>query len=122
MDQKIFCYIVMKARGYGYARRVYLAKEVLVIGVAFGVIFLMSASYFRTKAGAEVDFVVEDGRRRIPLEVKWTENPTRSDARHILDFLAEQRGRASHGYVLCRCPRPRRIAENVTALPWHSFG
>ncbi|MEK6606327.1 MAG: ATP-binding protein [Myxococcota bacterium] len=76
-----------------------------------------SLSYLRTKAGAEVDWIVDDGKRLIPFEVKWSENPSPVDVRHLRAFLAEQR-RASHGYVVCRCSRPRRIADNVTALPW----
>jgi predicted AAA+ superfamily ATPase len=31
--------------------------------------------YFRTKAGAEVDFVIARGRRLVPVEVKWTGTP-----------------------------------------------
>jgi predicted AAA+ superfamily ATPase len=74
-------------------------------------------SYFRTKAGAEIDYIVEQGKRIVPVEAKWTDNPTRDDARHLLTFLAEQPN-APRGYVVCRCERPREIAENVTALPW----
>ncbi len=72
----------------------------------------------RTKDGAEVDFVVERGGKLTPVEVKWTENPSTSDARHLRSFLAEERKEAIHGYIVCRCPRPLRIDENVTALPW----
>ena len=49
-------------------------------------------SYLRTKDGAEVDFIVEHGGEVIPIEVKWTENPTSSDARHLRTFIAEQNG------------------------------
>ena len=31
--------------------------------------------YLRTKAGAEVDFIIARGGRLIPIEVKWTEHP-----------------------------------------------
>jgi predicted AAA+ superfamily ATPase len=51
--------------------------------------------YMRTKDGAEVDFIVEHGGEIIPIEVKWTENPTRSDARHLHAFMAEQKGIAN---------------------------
>jgi predicted AAA+ superfamily ATPase len=33
--------------------------------------------YLRTKAGAEVDFIIARRGRLIPIEVKWTEHPTR---------------------------------------------
>lgn len=36
--------------------------------------------YMRTKDGAEVDFIIEHAGEIIPIEVKWTENPSSSDA------------------------------------------
>lgn len=75
-------------------------------------------SYLRTKAGSEVDWIVEDGRSIVPLEVKWTETPSAGDARHLRAFLDEQGPRAPMGYLVCRCQRPQRLAPNVTALPW----
>ncbi len=53
-----------------------------------------------------------------PIEVKWTEHPTLHDARHRLTFLAEKQPEAKHGYVMCRCPRPLQLHEQITALPW----
>jgi predicted AAA+ superfamily ATPase len=74
--------------------------------------------YLRTKAGAEVDFILERRRALVPVEVKWTENPSPSDARHLLTFLDEHPQRAKHGYLVCRCQTPLRIHDRVTALPW----
>ena len=74
--------------------------------------------YLRSKAGAEVDFIVARGGRLIPIEVKWTEHPRPGDARHLLTFLNEHPKRASHGYVICRCTAPLALTERVTALPW----
>jgi predicted AAA+ superfamily ATPase len=76
-------------------------------------------SYQRTRDGAEVDFIVERGGTLTPIEVKWTENPAVSDARHLLKFLAEHPRQARQGYVICRCARPLQLHEKVTALPWH---
>ncbi len=75
-------------------------------------------SYLRTKAGAEVDFIVERRRRQVPVEVKWTEHPSLQDARHLLTFLGEHPRRAGHGYIICRCRHPLRLHDKVTALPW----
>jgi predicted AAA+ superfamily ATPase len=77
-----------------------------------------SLHYLRTKAGAEVDFIVARGRDLMPIEVKWTERPTLSDARHLLTFLREHPTRARHGYLICRCPAPLALDPRVTALPW----
>lgn len=74
--------------------------------------------YLRTKAGAEVDFIIARAGRLTPIEVKWTEHPTLGDARHLLTFLDEHPKRARHGYVICRCAAPLALNERVTALPW----
>jgi predicted AAA+ superfamily ATPase len=75
-------------------------------------------SYFRTKAGVEVDFIVEHGKRLIPIEVKWTDSPSHADARSLLSFVADHPRSVARGYVVCRCDRPREIAPNVLAIPW----
>jgi predicted AAA+ superfamily ATPase len=77
--------------------------------------------HLRTKDGAEIDFIIERAGRYTPIEVKSTEHPTPSDARHVLGFLAEQGSRARHGYVICRAQRPMQLHERVTALPWASL-
>jgi len=74
--------------------------------------------YFRTSGGAEVDFIVERKGTLYPIEVKWTENPTKQDARHLESFIAEHADRTPQGYILCRCRYPQRISDRVTALPW----
>lgn len=72
----------------------------------------------RTRDGAEIDFIIEQGGKLAPIEVKWTENPTLNDARHLRTFLDEKPKEAKHGYVICRCPRPLRLHDQITALPW----
>jgi predicted AAA+ superfamily ATPase len=75
-------------------------------------------SYLRTKAGSEVDWIVEHERTVVPIEVKWTDRPSAADARHLRAFLDDLGDRAPRGYVVCRCPRPLQIAPKVTAIPW----
>jgi len=74
--------------------------------------------YLRTKAGAEVDFIIARGGRLTPVEVKWTERPSLADARHLVSFMREHPSRARHGYLVCRCPAPLALSDRVTALPW----
>lgn len=76
-------------------------------------------SYLRTKSGAEIDFIIEQGGSITPIEVKWTDRPSLSDARHLLTFLKEQGAKSPHGYIICRCPLPMQLHPQVTALPWH---
>ena len=75
-------------------------------------------SYYRTKTGVEVDFIVEHRGKLIPLEVKWTDRPDASDARHLRRFLDEHKKIAPVGYVVCRCPRPLLLAPHIRAIPW----
>ena len=74
--------------------------------------------YLRTKAGAEIDYILKLENDLIPIEVKWTEHPSRKDARHLLPFIAES-PEVTHGYIICRCDRPQKVADNITALPWY---
>ncbi len=75
-------------------------------------------SYLRSKDGAEVDFVIEQGRALTPVEVKWTERPSLSDARHLRGFLDEHRRTAAHGFIICRCHAPLALDDRITAIPW----
>jgi predicted AAA+ superfamily ATPase len=74
--------------------------------------------YQRSRQGAEVDFIIDDGSLLTPIEVKWSEHPKLQDARHLLTFLQEHPKKAKRGYLICRCSRSMEIHETVTALPW----
>ena len=74
--------------------------------------------HYRTKAGAEIDFIVELNGLLIPLEVKWTEHPSAKDARHIVEFISDMQGKAEEGYIVCRCSRAMQIHDRVKAIPY----
>jgi predicted AAA+ superfamily ATPase len=74
--------------------------------------------YFRTKGGAEVDFIIERGNSLTPVEVKWSERPTMQDGRHLLAFLEEHPKQAKQGFIVCRCRHPLRLHDKILALPW----
>jgi predicted AAA+ superfamily ATPase len=74
--------------------------------------------HLRTRDGAEIDYIVEHRGKIIPVEVKWTERPSAADARHVAKLCEEKPRQAPHGYVVCRCSRPLRLTDHVTALPW----
>ncbi|MBI3273057.1 MAG: hypothetical protein HYZ53_28970 [Planctomycetes bacterium] len=61
---------------------------------------------------------IEQDGRYTPIEVKWTDHPSRADARHLLTFLDEHPRAAPHGFVICRTPAPLALEKRVTALPW----
>lgn len=74
--------------------------------------------YLRTRDGMEIDFLIEFAGKLVPVEVKWTERPSESDARHLQTFLREHPTRCKHAYIVCRCARPQQVCDNVTGLPW----
>jgi len=75
-------------------------------------------SYFRTSGGAEVDYIIERHGKAIPIEVKWTENPSLKDARHLLSFMKDHPEKARRGYIICRCNHPLALSDTITAIPW----
>lgn len=76
--------------------------------------------FWRDPDGPEVDWVVERDSLYLPVEVKWSETPTLSDARHLQCFMREYKT-AGMGYIVCRTPNRFRLADNVLAVPWQTF-
>jgi predicted AAA+ superfamily ATPase len=73
--------------------------------------------YWHDHAGPEVDYIVEINRQFLPIEVKWTETPSRKDARHIFKFLKEYEC-ILPAYVVCRTPNPVQLDESIIAINW----
>ena len=73
--------------------------------------------FWRTANGAEVDYVLETPEEVIPIEVKATESPSESDTGPLKLFMATYPERAHRGFVVCRCAAPRRLTENIEAIP-----
>lgn len=74
--------------------------------------------HLRTKDGAEVDFIIERAGTLTPIEVKWSERPSIQDARQLIKFLEEHPTQAKEGFIVCRCPKPEKIHDKTTTLPW----
>jgi len=79
-----------------------------------------SVSNWRTTGGAEVDVILSTPGEVIPVEIKWTDSPRPSDARHVETFL-DLHPQARKGYVVCRSPTRQVLTPRVTALPWNVF-
>lgn len=75
--------------------------------------------YWRTAAGAEVDFVIETPRRVLPVEVKATTRPGTGDARSLEMFLDEYPDRAPAGLLLHTGSDTFWLTRRVLAVPWH---
>ena len=61
--------------------------------------------------------MVKAGDKLLPIEVKWNEAPTERDARHLEVFMTEHKT-ATSGLIVCRTPRPFKVSDKVTAVPW----
>ena len=73
--------------------------------------------YWRTSGGAEVDFVVEERGRLIPIEVKWAESVDRYDLRGIKSFLRDFETSAPWGMVLYRGKNLLKVRNNLFLVP-----
>ena len=73
--------------------------------------------FWRTQAGAEVDFVVEHGRRLLAIEVKMTDNPGYRHAAGLREFR-QAYSQASGGILLHSGTTIKRLDENIVAVPW----
>ncbi len=76
--------------------------------------------YWSDPSGPEVDWVIETRDLYIPIEVKWTDAPHSSDARHLNLFLDEYEN-APQGFVICNTPHAFKLTDKVTALPWRDI-
>ncbi len=74
--------------------------------------------YWRTTTDLEVDFVVEDGGRLLPIEVKAAANPGYSDTRGLRAFREEYPERFIGGLLLHGGGRTQWMSEHILAVPW----
>ncbi|MGH7656018.1 MAG: ATP-binding protein [Gemmatimonadaceae bacterium] len=73
--------------------------------------------HWRMGAGQEVDFVLEQDARVVPVEVKSSTSVGASEAKHIRAFR-EQHGNSPRGVLLTCDPEIRAMANNIIACPW----
>jgi predicted AAA+ superfamily ATPase len=75
--------------------------------------------HWRTSAGAEVDFVLERGRRLLPVEVKASARLSIGDARHLRTFMTEYARAAPAALLLYDGEETFWLDRGVLAAPWH---
>jgi len=74
--------------------------------------------YFRrTASGEEIDFVVESGRRLLPIEVKSARAARVADARALEAFCDEFGARAPFGLLIYDGKESLRLTDRVVAAP-----
>jgi predicted AAA+ superfamily ATPase len=74
--------------------------------------------YWRTVNQEEVDFVIEAGRRLLPIEVKATREPRYKDAKHLITFRDEYAKGVVGGLLLHAGEETFWLAKDVLAAPW----
>ncbi|MBM3191370.1 MAG: ATP-binding protein [Chlamydiae bacterium] len=76
-----------------------------------------SVHFWKDPSGPEVDWLLQRHQRLLPIEVKWTDNPSQRDAKHLELFLKEYPN-ATKGYVVCQVSRPQLLSEGIEAISW----
>ncbi len=76
--------------------------------------------FWRDPDGPEVDWVLDIENTYIPIEIKWTDSPTKSDIKHLKVFLSEYNN-TKLGYLVCQTPRKLKLDENIFAIPWQEI-
>ncbi len=77
--------------------------------------------YWRTTGGAEIDFVIESGRKLLPIEVKASAQVRVDDLRHLEAFQREHAERAPLAVLLHDTPVPRVLARGIVGLPISAY-
>jgi len=76
--------------------------------------------FWRDPDGPEIDWIIEDEDGYTPIEVKWTDTPSKRDIKHLRIFLAEYK-KAETAYVVCQTPRRVKLDKNIYAIPWQEI-
>lgn len=74
--------------------------------------------YWRTATGLEVDFVIETGKRLLPLEVKAATRVQPADAKGLEAFLDEYDDLADGALLLYGGDEAFPLTRRVLAVPW----
>lgn len=75
-------------------------------------------SYFRTKSGIEVDFILETGQKRIAIECKSTHKPSQKDVKG-LNYL-KQNFKVDQTILVCQISNPQKIDDHI-CLSWRDL-
>lgn len=73
--------------------------------------------HWRLASGQECDFVIEEGGKLVPVEIKATQNATSGDARHLRTFR-ERHPTSSRGMLISCDPEIRPLGSDIIACPW----
>jgi len=75
----------------------------------------VAASHFRTKAGGEIDLILEGSFGLLPIEIKYQSNTTKKQLTSMINFV--EKHQLPYGLVLNNCDSPSLITENILQVP-----
>ncbi len=75
----------------------------------------IKASHFRTKAGGEIDLILEGSFGLLPVEIKYQSNTTKKQLSSMVNFI--EKHELPYGLVLNNCASPSLITENILQAP-----
>ncbi len=75
----------------------------------------LSYSHFRTKAGGEIDLIVEGSFGLLPIEVKHHSNTPKKKLSAMIHFIDKLK--VPYGVVINNCERPSLITEKIIQIP-----
>ena len=75
--------------------------------------------HFRSRAGAEVDLILDIDGALFPIEIRSTNHPRARDTSGDAAFRSAFPGeRIQKGLLVCAVDRPQWVTEQVLAMPW----
>lgn len=75
-------------------------------------------NFYRTQEGKEIDFILDNGKNLIPIEVKAAHTVTLHDFRHIQYFIEQYQGKVLQGIVLYSGERVLPFGEKAGVRLW----
>lgn len=89
--------------------------EELIRGVQAVAARNLNYYHFRTKAGGEIDLVLEGSFGLLPIEIKYQSNTTKKQLTSMINFI--ELHQLPYGLVVNNCESPAMIAENIMQIP-----
>jgi predicted AAA+ superfamily ATPase len=71
--------------------------------------------HFRTKAGGEIDLIIEGSFGLLPIEIKYQSNTTKKQLTSMINFI--ELHELPYGLVVNNCESPSMITEDIMQIP-----
>lgn len=89
--------------------------EEIIRGVQAVMARNVKAYHFRTKAGGEIDLILEGSFGLLPIEIKHQSNTRKKQLTSMINFI--ELHKLPYGLVINNCESPSLITENIMQIP-----